>query len=105
MMEFWLISLFVVGSAAACGGLLLSGYAVLLSARGARETRRGDRRLAELARMSHLASAQFWKQNKRFWQENERFWERSDRRWADHEVLMRMVLERTDRPDPEQGNA
>ena len=98
MDEFWLVMILAVAAVAASGGLLLTGYGIAISVSSAREARRGGRRLAELARMAHLESAQFWKQN-------ERFWERSDRRWSDHEVLMRMILERTDRRDADQADA
>lgn len=55
-----------------------------------REDHRAEQHLAELTQLVAL-------ENNRNWAETKRFWERSDKRWADHEILMRWILERIDR--------
>jgi len=68
-----------------CGGLFL----IFLFWSSGSEDKRREERQGELARLVHLESV-------RYWAESRRFWERADKRWADHERLMRMILERRD---------
>jgi len=74
-------------------GSLIIGGAILMVALNAilfwssrKETRRG----AELTQLVHLESL-------RFWARDAEYWERANERWADHELLMRTILEIVDR--------
>ncbi len=61
------------------------------------ELKRGEQHLAELAHMTLLAEHRSLDESKRYWEESRKFWERADQRWSDHELLMRMILERVDK--------
>lgn len=89
------MSIFITAAMIIEGILVLAGITMLI--RSSVREREQNRRLSELHQLYQMESLRFWQDSKRFWRDSERFWAESDRRRADHDLMMHMILERTDR--------